>query len=365
MTFDFRYQVVIKQPKPPVLALGEVKRILTRDTAIYFAEDSTVTTITVEYPSEAEANVNFEFLRQVIASGTVTVSRIPCYYCKVGVPIKMSHIVPKFVIKYVRENCIGDLRYNWDSHAFAHRMIAGPYFCRQCENDTFGHDWEGPFSQQVFPDPLAAGAIWGQDANLSFTVLMCFRYAVHSLVVDPLESNQPIGIKFRDIAFKTLQDLNEVGKSLFVYPYAYRPITKSSVLKPHVNNFLSLGFTDMFIHAKNGLPDAYLVVLPRILLLFSEADLTAIGNPDYANLDGLTRNKILNMMTANCNLPELLHDKINEAVGKTLQDQTNRNDWDAYADSNERNKNPDAVSWAAHDHDQMLKDWQRANCSEI
>lgn len=362
MAFDFRYQIVIEQPKPPSLSFEEVKELLGRVTAIYFAEDAMKSHITVEYRSKAEADEQVNILTTIVNPGTVAVSQIPCYYCKARPTIKESHVVPKFVINYIRKNCIGDLHYNWEHSPFAHRMIAPPYFCQVCENNTFGHDWEGPFSQQVFPDPLAAGAVWGQDPNLSFTVLMCYRYALHSLAVDPLEAHQPIGIKFRDLAYKALRDLNEVGTSLFVYPYAYQPITESCVLKPHVNNFLSLGFGDIFLLATSGLPDAYLVALPKMLLLFSEADLTATGKPGYIDLIGLTRNKVLDMKTVNVHLPELLHDKINKSVLKTLQDQTNRNEWEAYADPEERKKLPDAISWVAHDYDQALKDWQTANC---
>lgn len=360
MAVDSRYQMVVEQPKRPSLSFQDVKDLLQRVTAIYFAEDAAKTTITVEYGSKAAADKDAKVLTELVKFG-VTVSPIPCCYCKVRPTIKESHVVPKFVIKYIRKNCIGDLYYNWDHSSFAHKMIAPPYFCQPCENNTFS-SWEEPFSQQVFPDPLAAGPVWGQDANLSFTVLMCYRYAVHSLAVDPIEAHQPIGIKFRDLAYQALQDLNEVGKSLFVYPYAYRPITESCIFKPHINNFLSLAFGDIFLLAANGLPDAYLVILPKMLLLFSEADLTATGNPGYVDLAGLTRNNVLDMKTVNVHLPELFHEKINNAVLTTLHDQTNRNEWEAYADPQERIEHPDAISWVAHDNDQALKDWQTANC---
>jgi hypothetical protein len=273
MAFDFRYQLVIEQPKPPVLSFDDVKDLLKRVRAIYFAQDPAKTTITVEYRSKAEADEHIDILTDMVTPGTAAVSRIPCYYCKARPTIKESHVVPKFVIKYIRENCIGDLYYNWEHSPFAHRMIAPPYFCQPCENVTFGDHWEGPFSNQVFPDPLAAGNVWGSDPNLSCSVLMCFRYAIHSLAYDPFEHHQPICMKFRDLAYNALQNLDEVGKSLFLYPYAYRPITESCLLKPGINNLLCLGFGDKFLLAKNGLPDSYLIQLPKILLLFSEADL--------------------------------------------------------------------------------------------
>lgn len=365
MGFDFRYQLVIEQPKPPALSFDDVKELLNRATAIYFAEDPVKTTITVEYRSkaEAEAQENVDILKEMVASGTLTIGQIPCYYCKSRPTIKESHVVPKFAINYIRQNCIGDLYYNWDHSPFAHKMIAPPYYCQQCENVTFGNHWEKPFSNEVFPDPLAAGNVWGHDPNLSFSILMCFRYAVHSLAYDPLVHHQPIGMKFRDLAYNALQNLDEVGKSLFLYPHAYRPVTESCLLKPGINNLLCLGFGDSFLLANDGLPDCYLIQLPKMLLLFSEADLTRMGKPGFVNLVELTRNKVLDMHTANARLPDLLHQKLNMRVDETKQDQTSRNEWEAYADPEERKIRPGAVSWNAHDHDQALQQWQTVNCT--
>lgn len=49
MAFDFRYQLVIEQLKPPTLSFHDVKELLNRVTAIYLAEDPVKTTITVEH----------------------------------------------------------------------------------------------------------------------------------------------------------------------------------------------------------------------------------------------------------------------------------------------------------------------------
>ncbi len=364
MGFEFRHQLVIEQPKPPALSFDDVKDLLGRFTAIYFAEDPAKTTITVECVSKADADGHVDTLKEMGASGNLKVSQIPCYYCKARPTVKESHVVPRFMINYVRENCIGDLYYNWEHSPFAHRMIAPPYFCQPCENVTFGDHWEGPFSNQVFPDPLAAGKVWGREPNLSFSVLMCFRYAIHSLAYDPREDHQPIGIKFRDLAYSALQNLDEVGKSLFVYPYAYRPITESCLLKPGINNLLCLSCGDKFLLAQNGLPDSYLIQLPKIVLLFSEADLTKTGRPGFVDLVGLTSDKILDMRTTNAHLTELVYQTLNLCVKETMNDQTSRNEWEAYADPDERAKHPDAVSWVAHDRDQELKDWQTVNCKQ-
>lgn len=68
------------------------------------------------------------------------------------------------------------------------------------------------------------------------------------------------------------------------------------------------------------------------------------------------------MIIANAHLPELLHRVLNNGVEEAMKEQISRNEWEAYADPEERKMHPDAVSWDTHDRDQALKDWQKVNC---
>lgn len=162
-------------------------------------------------------------------------------------------------------------------------MIVGPYLSQRCDNEVFS-GWEGAFSSDIFPNPLAATHEWGAETSLSFILSIGFRYAVHSLAVDPNPAHQPIGVLFRDLCRTAVNNLALVGQTVFVYLFVYRPIIATYVLRPGINHLLTLGFSDRFRLAGGGLPSRYFIQLPGMSFLFAESDLTTTGVLGYANL---------------------------------------------------------------------------------
>ncbi len=157
---------------------------------------------------------------------------MPCAFCGAAETINNSHVVPVFVIEFLRNNSVRKAFFNTrqnqqysNSGEFRDWMIVGPYLCQTCDNNIFG-GWENDFSQTIFPDPMAATDAWGRNSTLRFIVSICFRYAIHSLIVDENPAHQPIGELFRDLCKGALDDLGQLGNTLFVYPYIYRPINR-------------------------------------------------------------------------------------------------------------------------------------------
>jgi hypothetical protein len=101
-----------------------------------------------------------------------------CKLClKNNVELQMSHIIPKFVWKWLRDSGPSNLR----SHREPNKRIQdGPKFyllCSECEQRF--SDWEKPFSEKIFlplhdPEPVT-NPIYYEDWALKFAVSVSWR----------------------------------------------------------------------------------------------------------------------------------------------------------------------------------------------
>jgi len=99
-----------------------------------------------------------------------------------NVELRMSHIIPKFVWKWLRDSLSsGGLR----SHREPNKRIQdGPKFqllCSECEQKF--SDWEKPFSEQIFlplhdPEPVTQ-PIYYEDWALKFAVSISWRTVMY------------------------------------------------------------------------------------------------------------------------------------------------------------------------------------------
>lgn len=283
-----------------------------------------------------------------------------CHYCGAQKTIKNSHVVPDFIIRHAKANSVRQgFFHSWSRGPFKDYMITGPYLCQPCDNNVFG-GWEGHFSQNVFLNPMAATQQWGLETSVRCIVSICYRYAIHSLVVDTNPSHQPIAILFRDLCKAALYTPTHVGQSLFVYPYVYRPIIARCDLRVGINQFLALCCGDRFRLPINGLPNRYLIQLPGMLFLFSEASLT--GFRGYEHLSDLRLNTVLDPHLANSDILGLNADVLNDGVRQTMNHQTASKSWWRFWDPIDKHFHPNRMIYTARESDRSLKDWQNANC---
>jgi hypothetical protein len=285
---------------------------------------------------------------------------MPCQYCGAADTIQHSHVVSDFLVRYLWDNSVRRALFStWHRREFARFMIVGPYLCQHCDNIIFS-TWEDAFSRDVFRNPLAATDEWGTATSLRFILSIGFRYAVHSLVVDPDPTHQPVGIVFRDRCRAALNDLALVGQTMFIYPFVYRPITATCALREGINHFLTLGFSDRFLLPDGALPNRYFIQLPGMSFLFSESDLT--GVPGYEGLIDLRLHSVFDAQASNTQLLTLYAALLNEGVQFTKNDQTARNLWRAFIDAIDRRLHPNRMVYRSRAHDQALRDWQRIHC---
>jgi hypothetical protein len=267
------------------------------------------------------------------------------------------------MIRWLRQNSPGEqLIYTWDRRPFKHAMIAREYFCDDCDRVKFGRYIETPFSQNVFPNPLAAGGEWSQVYSVRFAALMCYRYGLHSEFEDHLPGHDAMAVCFKTLGGQALTNPARMGQTLFAYPYVYRPIQQTCILRPGVNHILTCGFHDRLLAAGDGLPLRYFIQLPKMIILFSDTDLATCHQAGYAGLTDIRVGKAFDPATANVNLPSLYAYLLNDAVQATKNDQTDRGKWFAYRDRIDERTNPDRAVYQARAFDDALERWQEEHC---
>jgi hypothetical protein len=173
-------------------------------------------------------------------------------------------------------------------------------------------------------------------------------------------SSDPSG--FCRLARAALNDPIQIGQTLFVYPYIYRPILATCNLRPGINHLLALSAGDRFRLAANGLPNCYFIQVPKMYFLFSEADLAASGMAGFGALVGLQLNAAFDPITSNLEIPELNANILNHDVQLTMQHQTATGQWFRFVDLVDQRLNPNRMVYQARAFDRALTVWQEANC---
>ena len=168
------------------------------------------------------------------------------------------------------------------STGFRHEQITGPYLCANCDNMVFSQ-WENDFSRHVFADSMAA-THHGALRNAEVPRIACFSFRPAQ---PPRRSNccQP-GTKWPvpgPWAGGSSRSCS-VREPAIRLSVCFPPDHRHMHLLPGVNYFLTTGFhSRRCVHRAEGpLPNCMMVLLPSILLLYSEADLTQTIDPDFA-----------------------------------------------------------------------------------
>lgn len=156
---------------------------------------------------------------------------------------------------------------------------------------------------------------------MRFALSLCYRYALHHLRISPHNANAAVNQQYRDLTRLALDNLGLVGNQVFVYPQVIRPVLKSCEFLNRVNSFLYLSVHGCVWNLPNGLPEVFIVRIPKVLYVFSRVDLVSSGDPRLANLVTLGPAQPFDPMTANPALLSLLAGYINQGIGETMAHQ--------------------------------------------
>ena len=141
-----------------------------------------------------------------------------CAYCNANPPIENSHVVPAFIVRFLKNNNPSEFILNSWAYRKAQDGLKGPYLCAPCDNVLFS-GWENQFKKRVF-DPVQNGqkADWQDESCIRFLLSVAFRYTVHFLETSPHEANAANNLLFRDLTHKAMDDLAMLDSQLFIYP---------------------------------------------------------------------------------------------------------------------------------------------------
>jgi hypothetical protein len=284
-----------------------------------------------------------------------------CKFCNNAPPIRESHVVPRAMGMYIKKNSPFGYMLNLWKEKPVFDLLKGPYFCAKCDNNVFGA-WEGFFLSQVWKDPLHFNAKWTAPASINFVLLLAYRYAIHFLETSPIAAMRPYSEFIRDLAESAMDNNTLVGKSIFIYPYVHRAITNDCSLLPGVNHLLSLTIHGQSLPQEGDLPNAILVIVPKVIFLFSDRDLSGCNDNKVKNPCSLTLGGSFNATTANTDLPSFLYSVLNKIIGKSTAHQKQLGRWKRMAYGTDKLLNPSKVCYVAQKQDQDLLNWQKEKC---
>lgn len=284
-----------------------------------------------------------------------------CRFCGVAPPIQNSHIAPKFLGHYIKANSpFGNMLNTWlrkpqlDLHT-------GPYLCTKCDNELFSQ-WEGFFARHVWRDPVSAHAPWTDARSICFALSLAYRYAIHFVETSPILVHKPYSMMWRDLTHQALKDHSLVKSKVYIYPYVYRPIQETCSLLPGVNHLLNLA-----VHAENlpqegDLPNAFLIVIPKILFLFCDRPLSDSKDNEIASPESLGINGSFNATVANVEMPLFISTILNRLIGQGQAHQKALGRWKGMAFQADKLLNPTKACYVAQQRDRSLDKWQLSNC---
>lgn len=246
------------------------------------------------------------------------------------------------------------------SRRLQYDLHKGPYLCALCDNVLFS-SWENYFIRNVWPDRLTAKTKWAHEQSLKFLVSLAYRYALHFLATSPIAANTANSLYIRDLLKPVLQDCGLIGRSVFIYPYVHQPILEGCGLLPGVNHLLILGVHAQNLFHEDGLPNAMVVMIPNILLLFCDGDLATFEGNQLRSPEFLVPGRRFDAKHANSDMPQFMKIVLNQWIGQGQAHQRSLGRW-KLTHGNDELRNPSKICYVATEQDRKLLKWQRTHC---
>lgn len=284
-----------------------------------------------------------------------------CNFCGSAPAIANSHVVPKFMGTYIKNNSPFGYMLNVWARKLQYDLYKGPYLCATCDNKVFSA-WESHYARHVWPNPLATMTAWGDLETINFLLCIAYRYAIHFLATSPIAANAARSIFIRDLCQKALKQSGEIGKSVFVYPYVHQPISQTCDLLAGVNHLLELAVHAEHLPITGSLPRAILLLTPKVLTLICDGDLGASPDCTMKAPIFLKVGTSFSPSTQNQDMPWFLSSILNGYVGQGQGHQKELGRWKRLAYGADKLIRPGKMCYVVNRQDQALHDWQKANC---
>jgi hypothetical protein len=264
--------------------------------------------------------------------------------------------------KHIKKNSPFGYMLNLWSRKPEYDLHKGPYFCAKCDNEMIS-GWEGFFASKIWCNPLHADDQWGTSESLNFILSLAYRYAIHFIETSPVTANHPY---FQYIINKTeaaIRDNSIIGRSLFIYPYVHQEILQNCSFLPGVNHLLSLAAHGESLPKEGNLPNAFLVIVPKMIFLFCDQDLAEVSEKSLVHPVHLAPEKDFKASSSNTDMPIFLSSIINRLINYGQSHQKTIGRWKKMAYGADKLINPSKICYVAQSLDQSLLNWQRSHCA--
>jgi hypothetical protein len=223
--------------------------------------------------------------------------------------------------------------------------------------------WENFFASKIWRDPLNANNHWGDEGSLNFILSLVYRYGIHSIETSSTTVNQDYLKCVVKIAENAIRDNSKVGSSVFIYPYVHQAITQDCNFLPGVNHLLSLAAHGESLPKEGNLPNAFLIIVPKMVFLFCDQDLSTVCEESLTSPVHLVPGKFFDAPSSNTDMPIFLSSIINRLINHGQSHQKNIGSWKKMAYGTDKIMNPGKICYVAQNQDQSLLNWQRRNCA--
>jgi hypothetical protein len=262
--------------------------------------------------------------------------------------------------KHIMANApFGYLLNSW-MHKRQYDIYKGPYLCAKCDNETFS-SWESYYASTIWKDPLGSGGQWGDERIVLFALSVAYRYTLYFLETSPVSVNRPYNEWMRDLLKDAMRDPAKVGSSLFLYPYAHQEMAHTCKLLAGVNHLLQLAVYAELLPQENDLPNAMLVLTPKIMYLYCDRDITLSKGNEIKHAKSLKVGQSFDAASSNTDMPIFLKSILNRLIGQSQGHQRSLDLWMRFAYGADKLANPQRLCYLAYDQDKRLSQWQREN----
>lgn len=262
--------------------------------------------------------------------------------------------------KHLKKNSPFGYMLNLWSKKPEHDLHKGPYLCAKCDNEMIS-GWEGFFASHIWRNPLNANNYWGTEESLNFILSLAYRYAIHFIETSPIKANRGYSKCVIKRTEGAIRDNSRIGRSLFIYPYIHQEITQDLTLLPGVNHLLSLAVHGQSLPKEGNLPNAFLVIVPKMVFLFCDQDLSMVNEESLKKPVHLEPGKSFDASSSNTDMPIFLSTIINKLVNHGQSHQKEIGRWKRLAYGADKILHPDKICYVAQNQDQSLLNWQRGN----
>jgi len=289
-----------------------------------------------------------------------------CILCQKNPPIQNSHIMPKFIVKYLKAQAsVNYLKHSWDFNQKLQDGFKGNYLCATCDN-VIVSNWENYFKRNWF-DPFVGtqkDKLLITEEILSFLLSLLLRYSEHFLQINPGRNDSHLPKTLQNLTrdLITFKQYHKIGSEFYIYSAFIHPIIDNNNFLPGINQLLFNSYNGILLPHEGYLPTITLIWIPSFLFIFSEKSLESINEIKVLNIfNSLKLNMTLQTSSQNLGLLYLVNGILNRHTSNMNISQIKqiKKDFDKLKESFQKDPIPDSrMSNKARKWDKALKYYQ-------